>query len=76
VKIGLDEPFPILETFKAYVEPHDRNGDRYDLNPNFTELTGITDDQISSYGKPLQAALNDLDQFSGGAMFWSWGKTN
>jgi DNA polymerase III alpha subunit (gram-positive type) len=74
VKIGLDEPFPILETFKAYVEPHDRNGDRYGIDPYFTELTGITDEQISSHGKPLKVALNDLDQFSDGAMFWSWGK--
>lgn len=74
VKIGLEEPFPILETFKAYVESHDRNGDRYDIDPYFTELTGITDEQISSYGEPLQAALNNLDQFSDGAMFWSWGK--
>lgn len=74
VKIGLEAPYPILETFKAYVEPHDRHGDRYDIDPFFTELTGITDEHISRDGKPLPVALADLDQFSEGAMFWSWGK--
>lgn len=74
VKIGLENELPILETFKAYVTPHDRYGARYAIAPYFTDLTGITEEQISRDGKPLKTALNDLDSFSDGATFWSWGK--
>jgi len=74
VKIGIEDEFPILETFKAYVQPRDRNGGRYEIDPYFTELTGITSEQISQQGKSLRVALDDLDQFSNGAKFWSWGK--
>ncbi|ADZ86680.1 exonuclease [Brucella melitensis] len=54
--------------------PHDRYGARYAIAPYFTDLTGITEEQISRDGKPLKTALNDLDSFSDGATFWSWGK--
>jgi len=74
VKIGLDDGFPILETFKAYVKPHDRHGARYPIDGFFTDLTGITEEQINADGKPLAAALDSLDRFSDGANFWSWGK--
>ncbi|TDX79632.1 exonuclease [Neorhizobium sp. R1-B] len=74
VKIGLEEDFPILETFKAYVTPRDRHGARYAIDPYFTDLTGITVEQITRDGRPLQTALDDLDRFSDGATFWSWGK--
>lgn len=74
VEIGLEDEFPILESFNAYVVPHDRHGARYELDPYFTELTGITENQISNEGIPLRAALDDLDRFSDGATFWSWGK--
>lgn len=74
VKIGLENELPILETFKAYVTPYDRYGARYAIAPYFTDLTGITEEQISRDGKPLKTALNDLDSFSDGATFWSWGK--
>ncbi|ABX61809.1 hypothetical protein C064_00561 [Brucella suis 63/252] len=74
VKIGLENELPILETFKAYVTPHDRYGAHYAIAPYFTDLTGITEEQISRDGKPLKTALNDLDSFSDGATFWSWGK--
>ncbi len=74
VKIGLEDEFPILETFNICVEPHDRHGDRYTLDPYFTELTGITEERISREGKSLRTALDDLERFSHGATFWSWGK--
>jgi len=74
VKIGVEDKFPILETFKAYVEPHDRNGVRYKIDPYFTELTGITEEQIIQEGKALQTALDELERFSDGATLWSWGK--
>lgn len=74
VKLGLDGDFPIIDTFKAYVRPIDRFGNRYALDPFFTKLTGITDENIEVEGVTLQDALAQVDSFSGGAQFWSWGK--
>jgi len=74
VKLGLTDDFPILETFKVYVEPHDRHGARYAIDPYFSDLTGITEENIQRDGKRLQSALDDLDRFSEGATLWSWGK--
>ncbi|PCJ95841.1 MAG: exonuclease [Hyphomicrobiales bacterium] len=74
VKLGLEDDFPILDTFMAYVIPIDRHGNRYALDPFFTKLTGITDENITSDGIALHDALDQLDQFSAGGGFWSWGK--
>jgi inhibitor of KinA sporulation pathway (predicted exonuclease) len=74
VKLGLEGDFPIVDTFKAYVRPIDRFGNRYALDPFFTNLTGITEENIKVEGVPLQDALVKVDSFSGGSRFWSWGK--
>ncbi|MBY3171630.1 3'-5' exonuclease [Rhizobium laguerreae] len=74
VKLGLENGFPILETYKAYVRPIDRFGNRYALDPYFTDLTGITNAVIETEGVMLRDALSSLDNFSSGARFWSWGK--
>ncbi|ULJ76438.1 3'-5' exonuclease [Rhizobium gallicum] len=74
VKLGLEGDFPLLDTYKAYVRPIDRFGDRYAIDPFFTKLTGITDGRIDAEGVTLQEALADVDSFSEGARFWSWGK--
>ncbi|MBB3234763.1 3'-5' exonuclease [Phyllobacterium endophyticum] len=74
VKLGLEGEFPILDSFKAYVRPIDRFGKRYPLDPYFTNLTGITEENIAAEGLTLQEALSTLDDFSDGARFWSWGK--
>lgn len=74
VKLGLENEFPILETYKAYVRPIDRFGTRYVLDPYFTDLTGITNAVIETEGVMLRDALSGIDRFSGGARFWSWGK--
>ncbi len=74
VKLGLENGFPILETYKAYVRPIDRFGARYVLDPYFTDLTGITNAVIETEGVMLRDALSGIDRFSGGARFWSWGK--
>ncbi|MDI5929762.1 3'-5' exonuclease [Rhizobium leguminosarum] len=74
VKLGLESEFAILESYKAYVRPIDRFGNRYELDPYFTDLTGITDEVIETEGATLQDALSRIDNFSGGARFWSWGK--
>lgn len=73
-KLGLEDDFPILDTFMVYVVPIDRFGDRYPLDAFFTKLTGITNDNIAVEGVSLEEALANLDEFSEGARFWSWGK--
>lgn len=74
VKLGLEGDFPILDTHKSYVRPIDRFGKRYPLDPYFTGLTGITEENIDAEGMVLQDALSAVDSFSDGARFWSWGK--
>lgn len=74
VRLGLENDFPILGTFKAYVHPIDRFGNRYALDPFFTKLTGITEEAIDNEGVTLHDALSGIDRFSGGARLWSWGK--
>jgi hypothetical protein len=74
VKLGLEGDYPLLNTFKTYVQPIDRFGDQYALDPFFTKLTGITEENIQAEGVALQEALAAVDRFSDGARFWSWGK--
>jgi hypothetical protein len=74
VKLGLEADFPILETYKAYVRPIDRHGKRYLLDPYFTNLTGITEQNLETEGVALQDALSGVERFSDGARLWSWGK--
>jgi len=74
VKLGLEGDFAILGSYKAYVRPMDRFGEQYALDPFFTALTGITEENIETEGVSLQDALAGLDLFSGGARLWSWGK--
>jgi DNA polymerase III epsilon subunit-like protein len=74
VKLGLEGEFPILETYKSYIRPIDRFGKRYPLDPYFTDLTGITEEDIDTEGVALPDALAGVDSFSSGARFWSWGK--
>ncbi|MBY3035704.1 exonuclease domain-containing protein [Rhizobium leguminosarum] len=74
VKLGLEGEFPILDTHRSYVRPIDRFGKQYPLDPYFTKLTGITEEDIDAHGVALEDALSGVDSFSGGARFWSWGK--
>jgi DNA polymerase III epsilon subunit-like protein len=74
VKFGLEGDFPLLGTYKAYVRPIDRFGNRYGIDPFFTKLTGITEEHIEVEGIALEEALTGVDSFSGGARLWSWGK--
>lgn len=74
VKLGLDDDFPLIDTFKAYVRPIDRFGSRYTLDPFFTRLTGMTEEEIDVHGMSLLDALSSFDAFSEGSRCWSWGK--
>lgn len=73
VKIGLEKGLPIKETKTIYITPKDRHGKPCVLDPFFTELTGITQQDIDDKGINLETALNELDQFSKGSLLWSWG---
>jgi hypothetical protein len=74
VKLGLEGDFPLLDTFRTYVQPIDRFGNKYAIDPFFTKLTGITEEKIKAEGVALQEALVGIDRFSEGAHLWSWGK--
>ena len=74
VKLGLTGRFPILDTMRTYVVPRDRHGKRRSLDPFFTRLTGITEENISADGTSLSEALEKTDAFADGAKLWSWGK--
>lgn len=74
IKLGLEDDFPLLGKHKAYIRPVDRFGQRFALDPFFTKLTGITEEDLEAEAVTLGEALADVDRFSGGARFWSWGK--
>ncbi len=74
VRLGLEGEFPLLDTYKAYVRPIDRFGSSYALDPFFTKLTGVTEENIDIEGVSLQEALSGFDSFSEGARCWSWGR--
>ena len=74
VRLGLEDDFPALESFNTFIKPIDRHGKEFEIDPFFTQFTGISKETISEKGVELIAALDDLDRFSKGASFWSWGK--
>ena len=73
-KLGLDGDFPLLDTLRLYVTPRDRQGAPWQLDPFFTRLTGITQEQIDTEGLPLAEALARTRDFAEGKRLWSWGK--
>jgi hypothetical protein len=74
VKVGLEADFPLLDTLRLYVIPHDRRGNRSSLDPFFTTLTGIAEEDIYWEGLPLSQALARTKDFASEAKLWSWGK--
>lgn len=73
-KIGLEGDFPLLDTLRIYVIPRDRHGEQFLLDPFFTKLTGITEENLEQDGLPLNEALARVQNFASGARLWSWGK--
>lgn len=73
-KIGLEGDFPLLDTLRLYVIPRDRHGQQFTLDPFFTTLTGIAEDDIKQEGLSLTEALERTRNFASGARLWSWGK--
>jgi len=73
VKLSLEPPFSLAESFDAIVQPIGRNGP---VAPSafFTKFTGIDAARIARDGHPLAAALNAFAAFAGDAPLFSWGK--
>lgn len=74
VRLDLTDGFAIRETLRSYVIPRNRQGDRSRLDPFFTRLTGITEENIEQEGISLEEALRETKKFAAGARLWSWGK--
>jgi len=74
VNLSLEGGFPVLGTFSMLIRPVDRTGAEVVPDPFFTELTGISSDDITTSGVCLAHALRQFDTFSEGARLWSWGK--
>jgi hypothetical protein len=73
VKISLTDGLPIEDTKTIYITPKDRYGNNAPLDPFFTELTGITQQDIDDYGVSLEQGFKNLNDFSDGATLWAWG---
>ncbi|WP_037036629.1 3'-5' exonuclease [Pseudovibrio sp. JE062] len=74
VKLSLEGSFELIDTIKVHINPVDRYGDSYKLDPFFSKLTGITQEMIDSEGISLQEVNEQLNAFADGATLWSWGK--
>ncbi|SNR33030.1 exonuclease [Puniceibacterium sediminis] len=73
-KLGLEADYPLLDTLRLYVIPRDRHGAQVRLDPFFTKLTGIAEENIEQEGLPLIDALERISDFAAGQQLWSWGK--
>ena len=73
VRLSLEPPFALGETFDCIVQPVGRAGP---VAPSafFTRLTGIDAARIAAEGRPLEDALNSFADFVNDAPIFSWGK--
>jgi DNA polymerase III epsilon subunit-like protein len=74
VKLSLEPGYRIAGTFQVLIKTKSRSGRDNRLDPFFTELTGIGQEEIDRHGIPLAEALERFDNFSQDATLWSWGK--
>lgn len=65
VRIDLQAPFDIADTQRNFVQPLDRQGAAAKLDPFFTKLTGISQDDIDRHGVDLGTAQEYAQQRSG-----------
>ena len=73
VRLSLEPPFPLRETFDLIVRPVGRDGP---VQPSafFSRLTGIDAERVARDGVPLVEALARFAAFVGDAAAYSWGK--
>ncbi|WP_420413047.1 exonuclease [Roseibium sp.] len=74
VNLSLGGDYPVVGSKRIYIGPLDRNGKKQKLDPYFTDLTGISQEEMDQNGVDLAEALCQFDHFSNGGTFWSWGK--
>lgn len=74
VRLTLSPPFQITEKTSLLIQPVDRSGVEAIVDPFFTELTGISQQQIDAGGLPLADAMKQFERFAQGGPIWSWGK--
>lgn len=74
VLLDIEKGAEIVDNIKLYIKPLDRDGATYQLDPYFTDLTGVSDDDLSKKGVDLATGLEQLDTFTRSADLWSWGK--
>lgn len=74
VKLSLEPGFAVQDTFSILIRTNDRFGAAMEVDPFFTELTGIAQQQIEKTGVGLAEALHRFGRFADGGTFWSWGK--
>ncbi len=73
VNLSLEDEFEVLGSLKVYIQPTDRSGRSLALDPFFTELTGIDQEEMDQHAVPLEDALLQFAAFARGASIWSWG---
>lgn len=73
LRLSLQPPFDIGETFECLVKPVGRDGPA-PLPAFFTRLTALGQDRVEREGVPLGAALASFAAFAGTDPLWSWGK--
>lgn len=74
VLLDIADQARILDQINILIAPVDRAGKPCQLDPYFTDLTGITNQDIATHGLPLAQGLAQFESFSQGANCWSWGK--
>ncbi|MGR3500834.1 exonuclease [Pseudaestuariivita sp.] len=73
VRLSDDAPFGEVDHLRVVVAPVDRYGDPVPPDALFTRLTGLTAEDVAA-GVSLAAALDQLSDFAGNDLIWSWGK--
>ena len=73
-RIELDGDFAISAVFSELIQPVDRHGKVYGLDPYISKLTGIEPSVLEDRGLPLSLVLEKLSAFAAGCQLWSWGK--
>lgn len=73
VRLSLEPPFAIGESFDCIVRPVGRDGP-VAITGFFARLTGLDAARVAAEGRPLDDALGRFAAFAGDAPLWSWGK--
>lgn len=73
-KLSLEGRFEVEETLRLFIKTADRQGNPVQVEPYFTDLTGITQERLDREGISHGDALQRFESFCETATIWSWGK--